>query len=139
MAVTLRFDQLLGERLVGGEVEVGEEGQPLAHPVVLLGDRLLDLEHHVDAAVGAPGLLGRRDDGRARGDVLLVGDRRADTGAFLDDHVVAVRGQLVHADGRDGHAVLVVLDFLRDADAHVFSLGLGFGVAWWGLVARPER
>ena len=46
----LAVDQLLGQRLVRGQVEVGEERQPLAHPVVLLGDRLLDLEHHVDAA-----------------------------------------------------------------------------------------
>ena len=36
-------DELLGERLVGGEVQVGEEGQALAQPVVLLGDGLLDL------------------------------------------------------------------------------------------------
>ena len=73
----LALQQLLGQRLVGGEVQVGEERQPLAHPVVLLGDRLLDLEHHVDAAVGAPRLVGVGDDRRAGRDVLLVADRRA--------------------------------------------------------------
>ena len=40
--------------------------------VVLLGDRLLDLEHHVDATVGAPRLLGGVDDPGARRDVLVV-------------------------------------------------------------------
>ena len=36
-----------------------------------------------------------------------------------DVDLVTVRGQLVHADGRDRHPVLVVLDFLGDADLHV--------------------
>ena len=50
--------------------------------------------------------------------VLAVLDLGADAGALLDVHLVAVGGELVHADGRDGDAVLVVLDFLRDADLH---------------------
>ena len=40
-------------------MEVGEERQALAHPVVLLGDRLLDLEHHVGLG---PDVVGRVDD-----------------------------------------------------------------------------
>ena len=110
----LALGQLLGQRLVGGEVEVGEQHLPLGHPVVLLGDRLLDLEHHLRLA---PHVIGRVDDRRARGDVLGVTDLRADTGVLLDAHLVAVGHQLVHPDGRDRHPVLVVLDFLGYADA----------------------
>ena len=42
-AVQQRVGALLGR----GQVQVGEEHLALAHPVVLLGDRLLDLEHQV--------------------------------------------------------------------------------------------
>ena len=119
MPVTLRVEQLLGERLVGGEVQVGEERLALAHPVVLLGDRLLDLEHHVG---GAPHVVGGVEDLGAGRDVLVVVDLRADAGALLDDDLVAVRDELVHADRGDGHAVLVVLDFLGDADLHLTLL-----------------
>ena len=62
--MTLRFDQLLGQRLGRGEVQVGEERLPLAHPVVLLLDRLLDLE---DQVAGGPHVVGGRQDLRARG------------------------------------------------------------------------
>jgi hypothetical protein len=108
-------EQLLGQRLVGGEVEVGEEGQALVHPVVLLGDGLLHLEHHVGVV---PDLVGAVQDLRAGRLVLAVVDLRPDPGAPLDVHVVAVGRELVHADRGDGDAVLVVLDFLGDADLH---------------------
>ena len=66
---------------------------------------------------------------RAGGDVLLVGDLRAEAGVLLDDHLVAVLGELVDADRRDGHPVLVVLDFLGDADLHLRSSLTGAGGA----------
>lgn len=44
--------------------------------------------------------------------------------ATLDEHLVPVLDELVHADGRDRHAALVVLDFLRYADVHSSLLGL---------------
>ena len=56
---------------------------------------------------------------RAGGDVLVVRDRGADTGVLLDDDLVAVAHQLVHAGGGDGHPELVVLDLAGDADLHV--------------------
>ena len=37
----------------------------------------------------------------------------------LDDDLVAVAHQLVHAGGGDGHPELVVLDLAGDADLHV--------------------
>ena len=96
-------------------MQVGEEHLALAHPVVLLGDRLLDLE---DQVAGRPDLVGGRQDLRAGGDVLLVGDGGADAGAGLDEDLVAVADELVHARRGDRHPVLVVLDLAGDADLH---------------------
>ena len=79
MAVTLRSSSASVQRLVGGQVQVGEEDLALAHPVVLLGDRLLDLE---DQVAVAPHVVGGGEDRRAGGDVLLVGDRGADAGVL---------------------------------------------------------
>ena len=79
------------QRLVGGQVQVGEQGLALAHPVVLLGDRLLDLEHQV-AAAPRPRRRSSSDLGAGR-DELVVGDRGADAGVGLDEHLVAVRGR----------------------------------------------
>ncbi len=101
--------------LGGGEVEVREEGLALSHPVVLLGDRLLDLE---DQVAGVPHCVGRRQDRGARGDVVRVRDRRPHAGVLLDVHLVALTRELVRAGWRDRDAVLVVLDFAWDADLH---------------------
>lgn len=97
-------------------MQVGEERLVLAEAVVLLGDRLLDLEEQVG---GGPDLVGGGEDPRPRGDVLLVHDRGPGTGVLLDDDLVAVADELMHTGGRDGHAELVVLDFAGDADLHV--------------------
>ncbi|GAA3497034.1 hypothetical protein GCM10019016_041350 [Streptomyces prasinosporus] len=77
---------------------------------------LLDLEQQVG---GGPDLVGGVQDLAARGDVLAVRDRGADAGAALDDDLVAVAHELVHAGGGDGHPELVVLDLAGDADLHV--------------------
>ena len=108
-------EQRVGAGLVGGQVQVGEQHLVLAHAVVLLGDRLLDLEHQV---AGGPHVVGGVEDLRAGGDVVLVRDRRADAGVALDEHLVAVADQLVHAGRGDRHPVLVVLDLAGDADLH---------------------
>ncbi len=108
-------DELLGEGLVGGEVEVGEEEQALAQPVVLLGDGLLDLHHHVGLA---PHVVGGVEDAGALRDVLLVGDRRAEAGPLLDEDLVASPDQLVDADRGDADPELVVLDLGGDTDLH---------------------
>ena len=56
----------------GGQVEVSEQHLPRPHPVVLDGDRLLDLQDHV--RVG-PDLVVAGGDGRPGGRELGVGDR----------------------------------------------------------------
>ena len=85
-AVDAAVEQLLAELVRRREVEVREQQQVLAHERELGRDRLLDLHDHVRLA---PDLFARRDDLRARLDVGLVGDRRADAGALLDEHGVA--------------------------------------------------
>ena len=111
----LLVDELLGERLVGGEVEVGEQGQALTQAVVLLGHRLLDLHDHVRLA---PHVVGGVEDRGALRDVLLVGDRGAEAGTLLDEHVVTATHELVHPHGGDADPELVVLDLAGDPDLH---------------------
>ncbi len=108
----------VGAGLVGGQVQVGEQRQAGAHAVVLLRDRLLDLEHHVG---DAPHFVRVWDDGGAGGDVGVVGKLRADARVLLKEDLVAVVHQLAHARGRDGDAVLVVLDLAGDAYLHGVS------------------
>ena len=101
---------------VGRQVQVGEEQLAGPQPRDLDRLRLLDLDDHL-------GLRRRRRRRRAAivralRDVLVVGDRRALARALLDEHLVAVLGQLAHAGGRQRDAVLVGLDLGGDADLH---------------------
>ena len=85
-AVDAAVEQLLAELVRRGEVEVREQQQVFAHQRELGRDRLLDLHDHVRV----PHTSSRGgDDLRARLDVRLVGDRRADAGVLLDEHGVA--------------------------------------------------
>jgi len=79
-----RVDERAGERLVGGDVQIREEDQPLAKPAVFRLDRLLDLEDEVGAL---PHLV---DGDDPRTDALVVGirERAAGAGALLDRDVV---------------------------------------------------
>src|SRR4030095_11356429 len=85
------------------------------HPVVLLLDRLLDLE---DELGFAPDVVSAVDDPCPRGDVLLVGVGPPPPRRSLDQNLMVEPGELVLTGGRDGHPVLVVLDFLRNSDLH---------------------
>ena len=51
-------------------------------------------------------------------EVLLVGDGGTQTGALLDEHVVAAAGQFVGTRRGEGDAVLVVLDLAGNCDPH---------------------
>ena len=109
-----RVDERAGQRLVGGDVEVGEEGQALAQPRVLGRDRLLHLEQQLAAL---PDVVDR-DDLRADALVGRVGERAARARAGLDRHLVAAVDQLERAGRRQRDPVLVGLDLLGDADPH---------------------
>src|SRR5262249_13594117 len=74
--------------------------------------------HLHDQLGGVEDGVGLPEDLRAGGDVLLVSDRRPIPRGRLDDDPVATVHELADALGRRGHAVLVVLHFLRDPDDH---------------------
>ena len=114
--MTPRFEQLLAELVRGGEVEVREEQLVLAHQRELGRDRLLDLHDHVGAA---PDLFARRDDLRARLDVLLVGDAEPRPAPCSTSTVWPRCTE--HRDAGRGHAdaKLLGLDLFGNADAHV--------------------
>ena len=114
----LPADELLGEGLVGREVQVGEEDETLAEAVVLLGDGLLDLHHHLRLT---PHVVRGVEDLGALRDELLVGDRGAEARSLLDEHVVTTTDELVDTDGRDADPELVVLDLAGDTDLHRHS------------------
>ena len=105
-------DERARERLVGGDVEVGEEHEPLAQARILRLDRLLDLEEKIGLA---PGVLDRDDPG-AGALVLLVGERAAVPRRRLDEHLVAALDELTRARRGERYAVLVGLDLLRNTD-----------------------
>ena len=114
-----RLGEILG--VVRGQVQVGVEDLALLELPVLDRERLLDLDDHVGLGehvvdlgqLGAGGLVGG------------VVEARPDAGALLDDDRVAGAHELLHPDGGDRDAVLLVLDLLRNADDHgSSSLGL---------------
>ena len=109
-------DQRIGALARGGQVQVGEQRLPGSHPVVLLGDGLLDLQ---DQLTGGPHLVGGVQDGGAGALELLVGDRGAEARVPLDVDLMAVQAQLVDARRRDRDPELVVLDLAGDADLHL--------------------
>ena len=107
------FRQRAGERLVGGDVEVGEEHEPLAQPRILGVDRFLDLEQEVGLA---PGIV-HRDDAGAGALVLLVGECTPLPRARLHQNLVTALDQLAGTGGGERDAVFVGLDLLGNADA----------------------
>jgi hypothetical protein len=118
------FDQLAGLLGVGGEVEISVEDLPFAEHRALDRLRLLDLDDHFGAVehrlrVGLDDRAGRL--------VVAVAGADAQARAALDPDLVAVRGELARALGRQPDAVLVVLDLADGTDAHGRSPGFGPG------------
>ena len=105
-----------------GQVQVGEEHLTFAHPVVLLGDRLLDLE---DQVAGRPDLVGVGQDrapAAANSSSVIESRRRRRPRRRPRDRA---RTNSLHAGRRDRHPVLVVLDLAGDCrpslSRHLFS------------------
>jgi hypothetical protein len=78
--------------------------------------RLLHLDDHFGAVED---FLRRLDDLGAGLAVQLVGEADGLAAVLLHHHLVAVRDQFARARRSQADAVLVVLDFLGDADKHV--------------------
>src|SRR5580704_3948683 len=124
-AVDAAIEQLLAELLRRREMQVREQQQIFSHARELGRDRLLDLDDHVGLA---PNLVGRRDDLRARGDVRLVGDRRADARVVLDQNGVAALLEDRDAGWSHADAIFLSLDLFGDADAHVIGRSIVLGL-----------
>ncbi len=105
----------LGQLGGRGEVQVGEQRLPLAQKRHLLRLGLLDPEHHLGRFED---VVGGREDARALGLEVGVGDRAALAGPALDEHLVAVLGELADADRRQRDAVFVLLDLGRNSYLH---------------------
>ena len=96
-------------------MQVGEQDLAGAQHLALGELRLLHLHDHVGAVED---FLRGRDDLRAGGGVRRVVDADARTGRALHEHLMTGRDQLTHTRRHQADAVLVILDLLRDADAH---------------------
>src|ERR1700761_6444847 len=129
-------DQALGQLGVGRQVQVGEEGVARLEHRHLGGLGLLDLDDR----------LGRREDGGGIGDdrraldrVVVVGDPGADAGPRLDEHPVAVLGQLAHAGRGHRDPVLLLLHLGRHADLHRQSPRIAVDVSGMVRLGRTAR
>ena len=107
-------DERARQRLVGRDMQVREEREPVAQAPVLGCDRLLDLEQEL---ARAPHLVHGAD---RRTDSLVgsVGERASRSRPGLDRHLVTAVDQLEGARGSQRDAVFVGLDLLRDSDPH---------------------
>src|SRR6266508_4429829 len=90
-------------RLVRGDVEIGEEHEPVAQAVVLRLHRLLHLQQQL--GLGPDFVNG--GGARARGLVRRVGKSAAVAGARLHDDLVAALNELPRTRGRQRDAVFV--------------------------------
>ena len=111
-----RLHQPFGLRLVGGEVEVGEQDVARLEHRDFLRLRLLDLHDHVGAWRTPSAAVGQ--DRRAGLFIGAVGEIDADAGLGLDEHLMAGGDQLGDRGRGQADPIFVVLDFLRHTDAH---------------------
>ena len=111
--------QVLRLRRIGREVKVREEEVVLPKELPLLGLRLLHLHDH--RRLGEQ-LVRGVDDLGAGGHVGVVVGADPDAGAALDQHVVTVTHELVHAVGREPDAAFGDLDLGGGPDSHAAFL-----------------
>ncbi len=104
-------EERLGDRGIGGEVQIGEERQILAEEPELLRLRFFHLDHHLRG----PRVGGGRHDRGAGGDEVVVGDRRSLAGTGLDQDLDPGSAELADAVGRHCDAMLGVLDLAGDS------------------------
>ena len=113
----LALQELLGERTIRSQMQVGEEGQPLMHTVILVLDGLL---HFQDELSVVPHLVDVVDDLCASVFVLVVRDPRTQACASLHQHLMPMTRQRMDARGRNGYAELIVLDLCGNTNTHTF-------------------
>ena len=117
-----RGHQRLGLLGVGRQVQIGKERLALAQHGAFGGLRLL----HLHDEIGLGEHLRSRAEHLGTGPrVVLVGEALAGSGVMLHEHLVPVLHRLAHAGRRHADAILVDLDLLRHADAHLRVSGSG--------------
>ena len=111
--------QALGLRLVGGQMQVGEQDLLVAQHGDFAGLRFLHLHDHVR---GGEDRCGGLHDQRAGIAVGVVGQASAGAGAGLDGDDVAVAREFPCAGGGQADAVFMCLDLLGNTNMHATAL-----------------
>ena len=110
-----RSQQQFGLLGVGCEMQVSEQQLSRTQHVTLIGLRLLDLNHHVGACKN---LLGTGNDMGARRLVIGITETNARAPVVLHPYLMAMTDQLTDPGRGHADAVLVVLNFPRNAHQH---------------------
>src|SRR6267154_902513 len=99
-------------------MEIGEDDLALPHPRPLALDGLLHFDHHLGLG---PHVRGLGHERRPRRAIRLVREPRADPGALLHEHAVAVAHQRLDPRRHERHAVFGSLDLFGDTNDHARS------------------
>ena len=103
----------------GDDVLTGMHHVDLGATLLLVEQRLLDLQDHVSALVQVGHI---RNHLRTGSRIGVICEERAYAGALLYQHMSSVLDELRHSLRGSGHTALAVHDFLWDTDDHLFYL-----------------
>ena len=96
-------------------MEIREKHLPASQTGTLGRQRLLDLYHQLGVSEDRVGI--QRNPG-TRGDVEIVVEPGAEARSALHQHLMAVAHKFGHRRGHEADAILMVLDFLGNANTH---------------------
>ena len=100
---------------ISGQMKVSEQQLTRAKLPTLVRLRFFHLNNQVTLGKNR----GRRvSNGRSGGDIILVRETCALTGVCLNHDLMTMVDQLNNTCGRQTHTVLVVFDFLWNANTH---------------------
>ena len=110
-----RFQQRVGERFAGSQMQICEKNLALAQQRKLCFPRLLDLHNHVGASKNFFCLIDNLCPGF---DIFFVRITGADTGILFHQHWMAASGKQIRSRRQQRDALLLLFNFFRDADDH---------------------
>ena len=105
-------------RLVGGEVKVRIENQPVVEERIFAFERFLDFDHHVDKLPDVGRIV---EQTRARVHVFVVREPGPDARARFDIDVMTGRNVRFDVVRREADSKFVVLDLFNATDLHGVS------------------
>ena len=100
------------------KMQICKQDQVFTEVLILLRERLLDLEDHVGLGEKAFSIPDNSGPGSSK---FRVRYGAAQTAAGLNKHSVSCRGKLLDAPRDSSNPELLVLYFLRDPNDHAFS------------------